>query len=134
VNDFSLGSLPDWLVALFTGISAFILWRTTRPRTPVVEVEWMEWGEWPRQLTLTIRNPDPEHVAIVKEVIAKPETDWRIQCASHSGGDFRIRPKTQEAFRYSIGGQAGRVTSTSMPTIQLTILCNRRRHIIRIKH
>ena len=133
IMQFSFGAIPDWLVALFTGLSAFFLWRTTWPKAPSVEVERIWTNEGPYQANITVRNPSQDHVAIVREIYAEPRDVWDLRGDGQPIAERRIEPKQTERFHCTIdGGQRIPPTSTSMPTIHATILCNRHTHKIKM--
>jgi hypothetical protein len=128
-----LGTIPDWLVALFTGLSAFFLWRSTWSKIPVVELERVWTNEGPHEVNITIRNPSADHVAVISELYAEPRDLWDLRSSGQPVADKRIDPKSSATFHCTIdGGQRVPPTSTSMPTIHAVILCNRRKHKIKM--
>jgi hypothetical protein len=121
------GTIPDWLVALFTGLSAFFLWRSIRPKSPAFEVERIWTSEPPFQATITVRNSNPDHVAIVREMWAEPRDIWDLRSEGQPIAERRILPGQAAVFHCTIGGgQSGPSMSISTPTIHAVILSNRR--------
>jgi hypothetical protein len=127
------GTLPDWLVATFTGASAFLIWRSTRQRRPVIEI--FRWGsfEGSEQISVIVRNLSADHAAIVRSIRLLPNGGkWTLEPVDNPPMDSRVEPKSQDKWLYRLGGQEP-VTSTSTPTIESVILVNRRTHTIRTK-
>lgn len=124
------GTVPDWLVALFTGLSALFLWLSIRPKKPAFEIErgWAIAGD-PLEATITVRNSNPDHVAIVREIWAEPRDIWDLRSEGQPITEKRIAPGQAAVFRCTIdSGQRGPSNSISTPTIHAVILSNRRTH------
>lgn len=128
------GTFPDWLVALFTGLSAYFLWRSIQPKKPPFEIEPV-WGrEPPYDVNITVRNPDPDHTVIIREVWAEPRDKWDLRYQGQTIAERRLEPKERVRWDCKLTGPtptAG-ATSISMPTIHAVILCNRLTHKYKI--
>lgn len=91
-----IGPVAECFAAVFTGVTAFLIWRGMQPAKPEIETELLgSRTDRPRQIEVKIRNPDPRYTLTVENV-KSGRKDAPIEASRETAlSGNRIRPGSQ---------------------------------------
>ena len=114
------GTLAEWFAALFTGLTAFVVWWRGRPTGPIFEVDRLMASGVPKRLRLIVRNPDQRYAITMVEIWAEPRDRWSLNSPDKMVQGWRIEPGRAEGWECTLDGEGPR------PSICCTIRSQRR--------
>jgi hypothetical protein len=100
-----IGPVAECFAAVFTGVTAFLIWRGMQPAKPEIQTEFLgPRTDRPRQIEVKIRNPDSRYTLTVEDVQSRGKAARIEPMRETAINGNRIGPGSQGMFVFYCRG------------------------------